>query len=80
MELETLEKFIEKYGLDGVIKRSTYKGDSCRFYFSIRERGYSEHLLAELYNRMMELYSDRKLRRLFMKMFMGGFELSTEYS
>ena len=78
MNEDQLLDAIEKYGLDGVIERSTYKGEHCRMYFTIRERGYSEHIIEHLYHLQMKLYSEKPLRLLMQKTFMGGFELSNE--
>ena len=75
MELETA---LEKYGYDGIIERSTFKGEHCKYYFTIRERGFSEHVLAHLYEIQMKLYSEKSLRLLMQKTFMGGFVLSTD--
>ena len=74
----SFEDAISKYGLDGIIKKCTFKGEHCKMYFTIRERGHSEHIIEHLYNLQMELYSEKSLRLLMQKTFMGGFELSTD--
>ncbi len=78
LTLEDLEHAVEKYGWEGLIDRCTFKGEHCKMYFRIRERGYSEHVVEHLYNLQMELYSEKSLRLLMQKTFMGGFELERD--
>lgn len=75
---EKLTAIIEKYGWNEVIERCTFKNEHCHMYFRIRERGFSEHIVEHLYNLQMELYSDKSLRLLMQKTFMGGFELEVD--
>lgn len=73
-----LAEAVEQYGFDGIIDKCTFKGEHCHMYFRIRERGFSEHIVEHLYNLQMKLYSEKSIRLLMQKTFMGGFELSTD--
>jgi len=78
LTLKDLESAIEKYGYHGMVERCTFKNEHCKMYFRIRERGYSEHVIEHIYNLQMKLYSEKSLRLLMQKNFMGGFELSVD--
>lgn len=78
MNEQALVSALDKYGLDGVVQRCTYQGEHCRFWFTIRERGYSEHIVAHMHALLIKNYPEKGVRLLFMKTLMGGFELSSD--
>ena len=69
---------LDKYGLEGVIERCTYDGEHCKFWYKIRERGFSEHIVAHMHDLLIKNYPEKNVRLLFMKVIMGGFELSSD--
>ena len=75
MNEQTLVSALDKYGLSGVIQRCEYQDEYCKFWYTIRERGYSEHIVAHMHALLIKNYPEPGVRLLFMKVFMGGFVL-----